>query len=88
MKVIPSATTQSAMQPSYPVPAASEAWTLVDQKAVCLMVMRVVTEHVRKENVYGNELPYTERITYTLKGGIIRDASQVFRTKDELRASL
>lgn len=85
MKKINAAT---AMQPYYPAAPRSTAWVLVDQKVCELKVMRVETVHVAKENVYGNELPYTERITYTLKGGIQRTADQVFRSREELISSL
>lgn len=85
MKKITQAT---AMTPYYPAAARSTAWVLVDHKAVELQVMRVETLQVAKENVYGDELPYHERIIYTLKGGVQRTADQVFRTKEELLASL
>ena len=76
------------MTPYYPVAARSTAWVLVDHQAVELPVMRVETIHVAKENVYGDETPYREHILYTLKGGVQRTVDHVFRTKEELIASL
>lgn len=83
--------TQASAEPMIPADAIqprSEAWILNDErKAVCAKVERIECSFIAKQNVYGNEKPYTERIVYHL-GGCTRKRSEVFASKEELLASL
>lgn len=79
------------VEPMLPVDAIqprSEAWILNDdRKAVCVKVDRIECSFIAKPNVYSNEKPYNERIVYHL-GGCTRMMNEVYRSKEELLASL